>query len=542
MSGRWRGTCHTLAPWAPSRCRSRCAALLCCTRSVLIRVAWHWVAMFSWLELERLGSWGSQSEHSSPVGNSVNCWGHVCRKSVRCKSWILVQCHEFFLLKESLCPCATRSDVEIAGETLPSVAKVSRWKSQGLKTDHFLFMSIHVLGLASWFDVCDKLRGMKEWFDQDLDSSKQHQIHNLHFGIKMDHGSTYRVFFLELEVFTEAFMKSTVVWGWQMSPASFWKTLWLARFQGFMKGVWLHEEEKSQSQLKSNWKTMKSQEKVMLRMTWRTGRLADFQTLWKLLEVFVSSCTMLRSLGSPCSPCSWTSPWTLWAIIVTSHSFWPQRPNLESCVESCGILWFFRGLLAMHSGIASTLHAQTELKVQTDPECLCYLDILMFNFVHPAKVASFEYAANRLLRCCCQFVFSSNQCSPGPMRGTGQWIEVEIEGLMSPKTANTYYTILNHFYVGIMPCWHNVTYFNWLDRLEQVDQLWQVWECTVSPWMAGRSNAQHLRISARQDPPGRNTYKTYLRIICMSKHCPKSSSQERIVKTWKLAPHTSLIV
>ena len=108
------------------------------------------------------------------------------------------------VLRESLCPVQTRSAVKVAGETLPSVAKVSGRKSHGFKTDEdgsCPFMCFHVLCFVIW-----RLRetgGMKEWFDQDLESSKQHQTHNLQFlgGSRwitvLRFYGFYRVFFLD---------------------------------------------------------------------------------------------------------------------------------------------------------------------------------------------------------------------------------------------------------------------------------------------------------------------------------------------------------
>jgi hypothetical protein len=100
-----------------------------------------------------------------------------------------------------------------------------------------------------------------------------------------------------------------------MSPASFWKTFWLARPKASWRRVApvsgskpVVQMEKRRKKVKASWNQVEKlwKEKV----TWNGG-LADFQTFWKLLEVLVPN--ILRSLRSPCRTCSWTSPWTLWA-------------------------------------------------------------------------------------------------------------------------------------------------------------------------------------------------------------------------------------
>lgn len=227
--------------------------------------------------------------------------------------------------KESLCPVQPdlllKLQVKLFQVWPRSVAE-SLTGSRRMKMVHALscaFMCFHVLCFVIW-----RLRetgGMKEWFDQDLESSKQHQTHNLQFfgGIKMDHCPTvlrfYRVFFLDWKSSRSFHPWSPRMWGWQMSPASFWKTFWLARPKASWRRVApvsgskpVVQMEKRRKKVKASWNQVEKlwKEKV----TWNGG-LADFQTFWKLLEVLVPN--ILRSLRSPCRTCSWTSPWTLWA-------------------------------------------------------------------------------------------------------------------------------------------------------------------------------------------------------------------------------------
>lgn len=124
--------------------------------------------------------------------------------------------------KESLCPVQPDLLLKLQVKLFqvwPRSVAASLTGSRRMKMVHALscaFMCFHVLCFVIW-----RLRetgGMKEWFDQDLESSKQHQTHNLQFfgGIKMDHCSTvlrfYRVFFFGLEVLTQlSSLKSTDV-------------------------------------------------------------------------------------------------------------------------------------------------------------------------------------------------------------------------------------------------------------------------------------------------------------------------------------------
>jgi hypothetical protein len=100
-------------------------------------------------------------------------------------------------------------------------------------------------------------------------------------------------------------------------------------------------------------------------------------------------------------------------------------------------------------------YAQTELKGQTDPECLCYLCILYCTCVQHSstlstlqKVARSEYAANRLavlLSICLQ----SNQCSSGLMRGTDNGSKWKSKAWVERQQTNI---VLNHSHVIL---WHN---------------------------------------------------------------------------------------
>ena len=252
--------------------------------------------------------------------------------------------------KESLCTCATRSAVKVAGETLPSVAKVSGRKSHGFKTDEdgsCAFMCFHVLScafmcFASWLDVWEK---QVEWRNDliktwNLQSNTKPTIYNFlgNQDGSLFYGSTVLpslFVFLDWKSSRSFHPWSPRMWGWQMSPASFWKTFWLARYKASWRRVApvsgskpVVQMEKRRKKVKASWNQVEKlwKEKVTFHMKWQTGRLSNF------LKATWSTCTEHTAVAAfTLQDVLLDEPMNPVGIIVTSHSFWPQRPNIESC-------------------------------------------------------------------------------------------------------------------------------------------------------------------------------------------------------------------
>ena len=278
-------------------------------------------------------------------------------------------------------------------------------------------------------------------------------------------------------------------------------------------------------------------------MKWWTGRLSNFlKATWSTCTKHTAVAAFILQdvlLDEPMNPVG---------IIVTSHSFWPQRPNIESCVESCRIVWFLQGLqteLCTNRIEGPDRSRMLMLLMYT----VHYCTVLVFNIVQlclPCK--KWQDLSTRQIvsqHCCCQFVFS-------PINVLQDWCVVRTmdrSGNRRPESKDSkqilYWTIPMLAYYGIMPCWHNATIripvqadrtiYQILELVGEVEASWSVvtglgvHRFSVDGWTERCPASPHLCMSrpSWQEHYHTTIYNTYLRVICMSKHCPNPPCARR---------------
>jgi hypothetical protein len=293
-------------------------------------------------------------------------------------------------------------------------------------------------------------------------------------------------------------------------------------------------------------------------MKWRTGRLSNF------LKATWSTCTEHTAVAAfTLQDVLLDEPMNPVGIIVTSHSFWPQRPNIESCVESCRIVSNRMILTRLTNRIMHKPNWRAR-QIPNAYVTYVYCTVLVFNIVQlclPCKKWQDLSTRQIVSQCCCQFVFS-------PINVLQDWCVVRTmdrSGNRRPESKDSkqilYWTIPMSYY-GIMPCWHNATIripvqadrtiYQILELVGEVEASWSVvtglgvHRFSVDGWTERCPASPHLCMSrpSWQEHYHTTIYNTYLRVICMSKHCPNPPCARRNCEDMDatVTPHRSSIV